>query len=128
MSCIQFWTAAVISAAGMLIFEQPDPQALLDAWLPVCYAGVLSSGVGYTLQIVGQKDVNPTLASLIMSLESVISVIAGWVLLHQTMGAREIAAVPLCLQRSFWPSCRSAAEMQRRKRRHIENFIPEFRY
>ncbi len=95
MSCIQFWTAAVISAAGMLIFEQPDPQALLDAWLPVCYAGVLSSGVGYTLQIVGQKDVNPTLASLIMSLESVISVIAGWVLLHQTMGAREIAGCVL---------------------------------
>ena len=95
MSCIQFWTAAAISAVGMLIFEQPDPQAILDAWMPVCYAGILSSGVGYTLQIVGQKDVNPTIASLIMSLESVISVIAGWVLLDQAMGAREIAGCVL---------------------------------
>ena len=63
--------------------------------MPVCYAGILSSGVGYTLQIVGQKDVNPTIASLIMSLESVISVIAGWVLLDQAMGAREIAGCVL---------------------------------
>lgn len=90
MSCIQFWVVAALSAVGMLLFERPDPKAVLDAWMPVCYAGILSSGVGYTLQIVGQRDMNPTVASLIMSLESVISVIAGWAILHQTMGAREI--------------------------------------
>ncbi len=90
MSCIQFWVTAALSAIFMLIFEQPDLGAMIAAWLPICYAGVLSSGVAYTLQIVGQKDMNPTVASLIMSLESVISVIAGWAVLHQTMGAREI--------------------------------------
>ena len=79
----------------MFIFERPDFGAVLDAWLPICYAGVLSSGVAYTLQIVGQKDMNPTVASLIMSLESVISVIAGWAILHQTMGMREIAGCAL---------------------------------
>ena len=95
MSCIQFWVTAILSAVFMLIFERPDFSALLAAWMPICYAGVLSSGVAYTLQIVGQKDMNPTVASLIMSLESVISVIAGWAVLHQTMGAREIAGCVL---------------------------------
>ena len=91
MSCIQFWTAAVLSAVFMVIFEKPDLSAILDAWLPVCYAGIFSSGVAYTLQIVGQKDMNPTVASLILSLESVISAVAGWVLLHEIMSPREIS-------------------------------------
>lgn len=91
MSCIQFWTAAILSGICMFLFEEPSLSAILAAWLPVCYAGVLSSGVAYTLQIVGQKDMNPTVASLIMSLESVIAVIAGWILLDQTMGTREIS-------------------------------------
>ena len=95
MSCIQFWVTAILSAVFMLIFEHPDFSAVLEAWLPIVYAGVLSSGVAYTLQIVGQKDMNPTVASLIMSLESVISVIAGWIILHQTMGAREVAGCVL---------------------------------
>lgn len=60
------------------------------AWQSILYAGLLSSGVGYTLQIVGQKDLNPTVASLIMSLESVVSVLAGLVILHQTLSGREV--------------------------------------
>lgn len=90
MSCIQFFVCAAIAAAGMLLFEQPSLGALLAAWKPVLYAGALSSGVGYTLQIVGQKGMNPTVASLIMSLESVISVIAGWLILGQSLSGREI--------------------------------------
>ena len=90
MSCIQFWTSAVLSAVFMAVFEKPDFGAVLDAWLPVCYAGIFSSGVAYTLQIVGQREMNPTVASLILSLESVISAVAGWVILREVMSPREI--------------------------------------
>ena len=90
MSCIQFFVCAVIAGAGMLLFEQPSLSAVLAAWKPVLYAGALSSGAAYTLQISGQKGMNPTVASLIMSRESVISVLAGWIILHQTLSGREI--------------------------------------
>ena len=90
MSCIQFFVCAIVAGAGMLLFEHPSFSALLAAWKPVLYAGALSSGAGYTLQIIGQRGMNPTVASLIMSLESVISVLAGWVILHQTLSGREI--------------------------------------
>lgn len=90
MSCIQFFVCAIIAGVGMLIFEDPSLGALLAAWKPVLYAGALSSGAAYTLQIIGQKGMNPTVASLIMSLESVISALAGWVILHQTLSGREI--------------------------------------
>ena len=74
----------------MVIFERPAFQDILSGWLPILYAGALSCGVAYTLQIIAQKDVEPTLASLIMSLESVISALAGWVLLGQSLSGREI--------------------------------------
>ena len=80
MSCIQFFFCAILSGIGMLIFEQPSFANIFAAWKPILYAGAMSSGVGYTLQIVGQKGMNPAVASLIMSLESVISVIAGWLI------------------------------------------------
>jgi len=70
--------------------EQPSFANILAAWKPILYAGAMSSGVGYTLQIVGQKGMNPAVASLIMSLESVISVIAGWLILGQALSGREI--------------------------------------
>lgn len=90
MSCIQFFVAGILSAVGMLVMEGvPSPHALAVSWVPILYAGALSSGVGYTLQIIGQKGVNPTIASLVLSLESVISVLAGWVILHQSLSSRE---------------------------------------
>jgi len=95
LSCIQFYVGAAISFVGMLVFESPSWSALIDAWIPVLYAGALSSGVAYTLQIIGQKGMNPTVASLIMSLESVISVIAGWIILGQALTAREILGCAL---------------------------------
>lgn len=61
-----------------------------DAWLPILYAGVMSCGVAYTLQIIGQNGLNPTVASLLMSLESVFSVLAGWIILGQKLSGREI--------------------------------------
>ena len=90
MSCIQFLVSGILSGICMLIFEQPSLAAICRAWMPILYAGVLSCGVAYTLQIVGQKDMDPTVASLILSLESVISVLAGWVLLGQKLSAKEL--------------------------------------
>ncbi len=77
LSLIQFGVTAVISAIGMFIFETPDPVAIGQAWFSIFYAGVLSSGIAFTLQIVAQKNLNPTFASLIMSLESVFAALAG---------------------------------------------------
>ena len=91
MSCIQFFVAGLLSLSVMAFAEGvPDAGDLLRSWIPVLYCGVLSSGVAYTLQIIGQRGVNPTIASLVLSLESVISVLAGWVVLHQSMTAREL--------------------------------------
>jgi drug/metabolite transporter (DMT)-like permease len=90
MSCVQFITCAILSSVFMVIFEEPSISDIIRAWKPILYAGALSSGVAYTLQIVGQKGMNPTVASLILSLESVVSVIAGWIILHQRLSAREI--------------------------------------
>lgn len=90
MSCIQFLVCGVICSVLALIIEKPQIGQIMDAWLPIAYAGVMSCGVAYTLQIVGQKGMNPTVASLILSLESVISVLAGWVLLKQALSAREL--------------------------------------
>ena len=67
----------------------------LDAWIPILYAGIFSCGVGYTLQIVGQNGLNPTVASMIMSLESVFSVLAGWLILHEVLSTRQLAGCGL---------------------------------
>lgn len=89
MSCIQFLVCGLLSGIAMLFAEQPQLSAVLLAWKPIAYAGIMSCGVGYTLQIVGQKGMDPTIASLILSLESCISVLAGWLLLGQTLSKRE---------------------------------------
>lgn len=95
LSCVQFATNAVLGTVLMLLFEKPELSDMCAAWLPIVYAGALSSGVGYTFQIIGQRGMNPTAASLILSLESVISVLAGWLLLHQTLSVRELAGCAL---------------------------------
>ena len=90
MSCIQFLVCGILSGIPALIFENPQISSILAAWQPILYAGVMSCGVAYTLQIVGQKNMNPTVASLILSLESCISVLAGWIILGQSMSRKEI--------------------------------------
>lgn len=89
MACIQFFVCGALSGVLMLIFEGVNISGVMDAAIPILYAGVLSCGAGYTLQIIGQKNYNPSIASLIMSLESVFSVLGGWLILHQTMSIRE---------------------------------------
>lgn len=90
LSCVQFFTAGILSAVAAAIFETPRFQEILAAWGPLLYTGVLSSGVAYTLQILGQKRVEPTAAALILSLESVFAALAGWVVLHEPLSHREI--------------------------------------
>lgn len=90
MSCIQFFVSGILCAVPMFLFEQPQIGQLFAAWQPILYAGILSCGVAYTLQIVGQKGMNPTVASLILSLESVISVLAGLIILNQKLSTKEI--------------------------------------
>ncbi len=91
LSCIQFLTCGIISLPFIFFMEKPQWNQIFSAKIPILYAGILSCGVAYTLQIVGQKNTNPTIASLILSLESVVSVLAGWILLKQTLSGREIA-------------------------------------
>lgn len=90
MSCIQFFVCGILSGIPALLLEKPDLTDILAAKVPVLYAGIMSCGVAYTLQIIGQKNMNPTVASLILSLESCISVIAGWLILGQNLNSREI--------------------------------------
>ena len=90
LSCIQFLTAGLIGSIGAILFEQPTLQCLIDGIIPLAYAGILSSGVAYTLQVIGQKDMDPTVASLILSMESVFSALAGWAILHQKLSRREL--------------------------------------
>lgn len=95
LSCIQFFTAGIISLVPMFLFETPSVTAIISAAGPILYAGVLSSGAGYTLQIVGQKGADPSVASLILSLESVFSAIFGFLLLHQVLSLKELAGCAL---------------------------------
>lgn len=91
ISCIQFLVAGIVCCIGMFLFEKPSITDILAAYIPILYAGVMSCGVAYTLQIIGQKNLPPTLASLIMSFESVFSVLAGWIILKEKMSVMEIS-------------------------------------
>lgn len=100
MACIQFLVSGALSAIPMFFVDMKHSAAGILAWAPafadpyawisILYAGVLSCGVAYTLQIIGQQGLNPTVASLLMSLESVFSVLAGWALLGEALSGREI--------------------------------------
>ena len=89
MSCIQFFVCGILSLIAAFMVEEPKISAILLAWAPILYAGVLSCGVAYTLQIVAQKNTDPVIASLLLSLESVFAVIAGWLVLKQLLSLRE---------------------------------------
>ncbi len=89
MSCIQFFVAGILSMFPMAVLETTTVEGIVRGWGPLLYAGVLSCGVAYTLQIIGQKNMDPTVASLILSLESSISVLAGWVILGERLSVRE---------------------------------------
>lgn len=89
LASLQFLTCGLLSLPFMLTFESLNWQAIFKAWLPLAYAGILSCGVAYTLQIVAQKQVEPTLASLILALESTFALVAGILLLQERISPRE---------------------------------------
>ena len=90
LAAVQFATAAVVSAVVAFFIETPNWEGIVSAAIPILYCGVVSGGIGYTLQIVAQKFTDPTIASLLMSLESVFAVIAGALLLGEQMSSREL--------------------------------------
>ena len=97
LSCAQFFVVSIISTVGMFLTETPTMEAVSTCLWPILYVGVFSSGVAYTLQILAQKDSNPTVVTLLLSLESVFATIAGAVILHDKMSAREYLGCALML-------------------------------
>lgn len=95
LNCVQALVVAVLSLPWMLLTEELDMGNILACWLPLGFAGILSMGVAYSLQILGQKNLEPTTASLIMSLESVFAALGGWLILHNTMTPRELLGCAL---------------------------------
>ncbi len=91
LSCIQFLTSGILSGILMLIFDKADINSIMKATIPILYAGVMSSGIAYTLQIIGQEYAKPSVTAIVLSLESVFAALAGWVLLGEHLSARELA-------------------------------------
>ena len=94
-SAVQFFVCSVMSGVMVIFFSDHDASAFIRAFPYVAFAGIFSGGIAYTLQIYGQKGTNPTIASLIMCLESVFGAIAGFVILHQALSARELLGCAL---------------------------------
>ena len=90
LNCIQFAVMAVLSAVPMALLEKPTISAISSAWVTIVYAGLFSGCLAYSLQMFGQRRLEPTTASLLLSLESVFSVLAGWLILGQTLSGREL--------------------------------------
>ena len=97
LSCLQFWVCGLLSIPVVAVFERPAAADVAAAWLPLLYTGVLSCGVAYTLQVVAQKNTSPTVASLIMCLESLFALLAGFFILSESVGAREWTGAALLL-------------------------------
>ncbi len=95
MSCIQFFTAGILMLICMFLFETPSLSSIFDARYTILYAGIMSSGVAYTLQILGQRDTEPAAATLLMSLESVFAALSGWLILHEALTLKELIGCAL---------------------------------
>ena len=100
LSAIQFGTAAIISCAITFLFETPTMSGIFACWKDILFVAVCSGALGYTFQIIGQKYTEPTLASLILCLESVFAAVGGWLILGQTLSGREMLGCTLMLYAS----------------------------
>ena len=129
MSCIQFFTCSIVSCLLMLLTEQPDVNAVLSVWQPIAYAGILSSAVAYTFQVVAQKNCDPTVASLLLSLESVFGALFGSLLLHERLGTRELRGCGLILSaivlaqipEEKWKKWAEKCRLRRGKEKRLDN-------
>ena len=100
LSALQFATCAVVSGIAALLFESFRLEGVMNCWASILYVAVCSGAIGYTLQMVGQKYTDPTLAAILMCLESVFAALGGWLLLGQTLSARELIGCALMLAAS----------------------------
>ena len=114
LSCCQFFFVMIFSLTGTLAFEQPTWSGISMAAGAILYAGFFSSGVAYTLQILAQKGSNPTVISLLLSLESVFATISSAIILGDRLNGKEYIG---CWRRWCWPSCRKRSP----RRRHLEH-------
>ena len=89
LSAVQFFVCGGLSLILMAFFEHPQLQYILDGAVPILYTGIMSCGVAYTFQVIAQKDTEPTVASLLLSMESVFAVIAGMLILHEQLSPKE---------------------------------------
>ena len=90
LSAAQVFMTTILSFAAMFAFETPKVTAVVDAWFPILYAGVMSSGVAFTLQLYGQRYAEPSAAAILMSFEAIFGALAGWLVLNEVMSSREI--------------------------------------
>lgn len=95
LSRVQLLVSAMLSTTGAIVFEQPDAAALFAALVPILYAGIASDGIAYTLQIIGQQTTNPTVASIILTMESVFAAIGGWIILSERLSEVELLGCAL---------------------------------
>ena len=97
MSAAQVFMTLILSSVAMFAFEEPNLSAMFDAWLPIFYGGVMSSGIAFTLQLYGQKYADPSTAAIVMSFEAIFGALAGWFFLNEIMSTREIFGCVLML-------------------------------
>lgn len=97
LCCIQFLISGILCGLCAMVTETPDLRALKDCWVSLLYVGVMSGAVGYTLQILGQKGTDPTVASLLMCLESVFAALGGWIVLGETLLPKELLGCTMML-------------------------------
>ncbi|GGK75475.1 DMT family transporter [Amphritea balenae] len=114
LSISQFLVAALWASIAAILYETPVMADFQAAWLPLLYAGVASSGIACTLQIIGQRKIQPSITALILSTEAIFAVLGGWLLLDETFGSKELLGCSLMLAGmliSQWPSRKSRAAM-----------------
>lgn len=120
LSCVQFIVAGIISLILMLIVETVSISELIDAAIPILYAGAISGGIAYTLQIIAQKDADPTVASLLLSMEAVFAALSGWLILGEVMTAREILGCILVFAAIILAQLPTKEEFKNRKAKKID--------
>lgn len=121
LSCIQFLVSGILCAAPMLIWEKPTTGEILAAHLPLLYAGVLSCGVAYTLQVIAQKNADPTVASLILSLESVFAALTSWVIMNETRTPKELFGCVLVFIAIILAQLPEKAPQEDKKQQQLES-------
>lgn len=115
LSIIQFATCGMLSLIVALIFEPITAKGVTQAAIPILYGGVCSVGIAYTLQVIGQKHAKPAHAAIILSLESVFSVLAGVVILHEKLAPRGIIGC-VCIFAALIISQTDFSKMLKRKK------------